>query len=172
MQFLAELAGVGLNQVFAVGRPVRTPSQLLPNRFGPEDLLPGFSSSLLDQGRHFGLQLQPVEGTGGAAAGPPPNDAAALAALREAVRSYAPYSSCPSGVAIRTRKGGVHAGGYLECAAYNPSLPPLQAALVAGMAEAAMQWEEIEEVTLVELEQVLTGASMGPAIWRGGGRGG
>ena len=35
-QFFAELPGNGLQKVFATRKPVRSPQQLLPNRFGPE----------------------------------------------------------------------------------------------------------------------------------------
>jgi cytidine deaminase len=36
-------------------------------------------------------------------------------------------------VAFITSSGQVPAGGYIESAAHNPGLPPLQAAVVAGI---------------------------------------
>ena len=51
---------------------------------------------------------------------------AAGEALKQAKLSYAPYSGCPAGLAIVTEDGHVYGGAYLESAAYNPSLPPLQ----------------------------------------------
>ena len=52
---------------------------------------------------------------------------------RQLNTSYAPYTRAYAGVALRLRDGAspVVAGRYAECAAYNPSLPALQAALVA-----------------------------------------
>ncbi|XP_010438283.1 PREDICTED: cytidine deaminase 1-like [Camelina sativa] len=47
--------------------------------------------------------------------------------------SYAPYSKCPSGVALVDRQGSVYRGWYMESVAYNPSLGPVQAALVDYM---------------------------------------
>ena len=46
------------------------------------------------------------------------------------LQSYAPYSKCPAGAAIITAEGGVYSGPYIESAAYNPSLPPLQTAII------------------------------------------
>ena len=60
---------------------------------------------------------------------------------------------CPSGIALRTRRGAIFAGGYLESAAYNPSLPPLQAALIAAVTGGGVAWGDIAEVVLVELEE-------------------
>ena len=38
---------------------------------------------------------------------------------------------------------GAGSGGYLESAAYNPSLPPLQAALVAAVVGGLHDWKEV-----------------------------
>lgn len=46
------------------------------------------------------------------------------------VQCYAPYTRCYSGAALITRAGAVAAGGYVENAAYNPSLSPFHAAVV------------------------------------------
>lgn len=54
---------------------------------------------------------------------------AATAALRAACSSYSPYTKCPSGVALLT-DSGVYSGGIIENAAHNPTLQPLQAALI------------------------------------------
>ncbi|RID79606.1 hypothetical protein BRARA_A02331 [Brassica rapa] len=53
-----------------------------------------------------------------------------VTALSAANRSYAPYSRCPTGVALVDCEGRVYRGWYMESAAYNPSLGPVQAALV------------------------------------------
>jgi cytidine deaminase len=73
----------------------------------------------------------------------------AQAARYAAANAYAPYSHSPSGVAIRSRRGNVYRGSYIENAAFNPSLPPLQVALVA-MAIANEDFSEIAEVVLAE----------------------
>jgi hypothetical protein len=49
------------------------------------------------------------------------------------LQSYSPYTHCPSGVALVTSSGQVAAGGYIESAAHNPGLPPLQTAVVGGI---------------------------------------
>ncbi|KAG6557823.1 hypothetical protein Mapa_000590 [Marchantia paleacea] len=73
-------------------------------------------------------------------------------ALEAANHSYAPYTNCPSGLSIMTRKGNLYKGSYFESAAYNPSLPPLQAAVVAFVAEGGGHFDEILHVALVEKE--------------------
>lgn len=55
-------------------------------------------------------------------------------AIEAALTSYAPYTHALSGVAIETKDGHIYQGSYLENAAFNPSLPPLQAALIALVA--------------------------------------
>ncbi|ERN16451.1 cytidine deaminase 1 isoform X1 [Amborella trichopoda] len=72
------------------------------------------------------------------------------AALKAANGAHAPYSRCPSGVALMTADGGVYAGGYIESAAYNPSLGPLQAALVAFVAAGRGGYGELVRAALVE----------------------
>lgn len=52
------------------------------------------------------------------------------AARSAAYRSYTPYSGRKAGVSVKTADGRVFAGSSLENAAFNPSLPPFQAALV------------------------------------------
>lgn len=54
------------------------------------------------------------------------------AALREANLAYAPYSRSPAGLALCTSSGRVFSGRCVESAAYNPTMSPLHAALVAG----------------------------------------
>ena len=71
------------------------------------------------------------------------------AARYAAAKSYAPYTHSPSGVAIRSRRGRVYHGAYIENAAFNPSMAPLQVALVA-MALADEQFSDIAEVVLAE----------------------
>ena len=72
-----------------------------------------------------------------------------LEALKAASQAYAPYSKSSSGVAILTSYGAMFGGSYIENAAFNPSLPPLPAAL-AGYFAAGKTAGEITRVVLVE----------------------
>jgi len=75
-----------------------------------------------------------------------------VAALKAANSSHAPYSKCPSGVALMTTKGKICTGFYIESAAFNPSLSPLQAAIVAFLCQEGGNYEDIVHVALVEKE--------------------
>ncbi len=116
-QFLGELAAAERLAISVPGRePVRL-ADLLPLAFGPRDL--GVEASLLAPQRsalHAAID---------------PDDVLAGAAFAAAEASYAPYAGGHAGVALRTREGLVVAGRSAECAAYNPTLPALQCALVA-----------------------------------------
>jgi cytidine deaminase len=79
------------------------------------------------------------------------SDALTAAALDAACRSYAPYSKSPAGVAIRMIDGRIFQGCYIENVAFNPSLSPLQTALVQLIA-AGQAYSEISAVTLVEVQ--------------------
>ena len=108
--------------------------QLLPMRFKPADLLPDPATPLLLQPQDNRVQLTATaRKLLKARAGDAAFERAAAEALAAAVGSYSPYSRCPSGLAIVTQAGGVYSGGYVESAAYNPSLPPLQTAIVAAV---------------------------------------
>lgn len=41
-----------------------------------------------------------------------------------------PYSQSPSGVALECKDGRIFSGSYGENAAFNPTIPPLQGALI------------------------------------------
>lgn len=111
-QFMNELnSGTGL-AIHLPGRQPDTLGHYLPDAFGPRDL--EITTLLLDEVDH-GLRGE--------------GDALAQAAIAAANRSHAPYSDSPSGVALEMKDGTRVTGSYAENAAYNPSLPPLQAAL-------------------------------------------
>ncbi|MFO7562181.1 MAG: cytidine deaminase [Enhygromyxa sp.] len=116
-------------------------AELLPWAFGPADL--GRTPQLLRAGPH-GLAL--VEAPRGPLA--PPLVALALAA---ADRSSAPYSGALAGVAVETADGQRFAGAVAESVAFNPTLAPMQAALIAAH-HGGGRLEEIERAVLVELE--------------------
>ncbi|KFK40334.1 hypothetical protein AALP_AA3G360600 [Arabis alpina] len=72
-------------------------------------------------------------------------------ALAAANRSYSPYSLCPSGVSLMDCDGKVYRGWYMESAAYNPSLGPVQAAIVDYVANGGGGgYERIVGAVLVE----------------------
>lgn len=72
------------------------------------------------------------------------------AALEAANRSHAPYSNSPSGVALVDDEGKIYKGSYMESAAYNPSLGPVQAAIVAYIVGGGEGYERIVGGVLVE----------------------
>ncbi len=104
----------------------------LPHAFGPRDL--GITTLLMDSShRGFNTSTDPLE----------------QAAIEAASRSHAPYSNACSGVALQTIDGTIFSGRYAENAAFNPSLPPLQAALIAlNMAGYALA--DIHQAVLAE----------------------
>lgn len=80
---------------------------------------------------------------------PPEDKVLVNAALVAANRSYAPYSKDPSGIAIRTVDGKIYTGMYAENAAFNPTLNPIQGALIAMVLD-GKQYADIRGVSLVE----------------------
>ncbi len=132
-QFMNELnSGTDL-RISLPGRNVSTLGDYLPDAFGPRDL--NITTLLLDKVDHGYL----AEG-----------DALAQAAIAAANESHAPYSGSHSGIALRTSGGAIVTGRYAENAAYNPSLPPLQAALIL----LNMQGEACENIEAAALAEV------------------
>lgn len=114
-QFMKEVSPDSAIEILVEGKPPAKLSSLLPMAFGPNDL--GFKHGAF-----------PIEDKNLVITNSP--DDVTRAALDAARHSYAPYSSSPSGVAIATKSGRIHKGSYIENAAFNPSLSPLQVALV------------------------------------------
>ncbi len=136
-QFINEASPDGKIMILTPGNPPTELAALLPAAFGPADL-----------GRKHGAF--PINETNLTLASPAsvPVVSAALDAARKA---YAPYSTSPSGVAIRSSKGRIYRGSYIENVAFNPSLSPLQIAL-AQMIAAGEQYSMISQATLVEVQ--------------------
>lgn len=134
-QFLNELPSAGEIVVLIGEAPAQTLGELLPHPFGPADL--GCDTPLLTRFDH-GLQTTS-------------QDSCVRDAVSAANRSYAPYTASYSGVAI-SHSGTNFCGSYIESAAYNPSLPPMQAALVALRAGGVVDFSGIDKVVLVECE--------------------
>ena len=113
-QFMNELnSGTELN-IHLPDRDVATLGDYLPYSFGPKDL--DITTLLMDKVNH-GYQIAE-------------QDALSQQALDACNQSHAPYSQSHSGVALETETGKIFAGRYAENAAFNPSLPPLQGALI------------------------------------------
>lgn len=139
-QFLNELANSAELEVVIQGSAPARLGPLLPASFGPDNL--GVHERLFENGP---VDLEPLQ---------PMNDELASAAVDAARRSYAPYTKAHSGIAIRSAKGAVYPGSYLENVAFNPSLSPLQSALV-GLIMARESFADIVAVVLAELESAL-----------------
>lgn len=126
-------------------------SHFLPYRFGPHDLLPQHAPLFLEP-RTNGLKLLPLTQKlpNGVCNGDAVHEKLKTAALEAANKSHAPYSDSPSGVAIVDCNGKVYKGSYVESAAFNPSLGPLQAAVVAFIVGGGGEYDEIVGAVLVE----------------------
>jgi cytidine deaminase len=136
-QFLNELPTASTFQVVIADKPSTTLAALLPNSFGPADL-----------GVKGGLGSQPETLLTSVSGNESPVEQAALHA---ASRSYSPYTGSFSGVALRLSDGAILAGSYMENAAYNPSLPPVIAAIDRLRFKGA-SYADISEAALAELE--------------------
>jgi cytidine deaminase len=134
-QFINELSLSGDIDVLVANQPPTRLSLLLPSPFGPKDL--NAKRAALPPMRVARFKLQETAS---------PLSTAALEAARS---SYAPYSQSLSGVAIETGIKTIFKGSYIENAAFNPSLSPLQVALVA-MAAQNHDFSDIRNVVLVE----------------------
>ena len=127
-------------------------AELLPQRFAPRDLLGDAHPPLLLDRQNLALAYsEDASAMLKERAADSSFGDAAEAALSEAKESYAPYTRCPCGVAITT-DAGMHCGAYLESAAYNPGMLPLQVALVSGIVKGLVGYSDIREVVVAELE--------------------
>lgn len=134
-QFMNELNGAEDLVIQLPKSDAKSLHAYLPEAFGPADL--GIEARLLaDQTQ--GLTADDID------------DPLLKQALEAANISHAPYSGNYSGVAIETSDGRVFKGMYAENAAFNPSLPPLQVALIAANM-AGYSWDKIASVALAEV---------------------
>eukprot|EP00729_Bicosta_minor_P014423 gene14423-5557_t len=127
--------------------------KLLPSPFGPADLgvtsfvLPASAATLGSVGKVERSVLGGGEGTSTVEYGG--REQLQPAAEQAAAGSYAPYSGSAAGVALLFPDGVVFGGAYLESAAFNPSMPPMQAALIAALAE-GRDPADIQQACLVQ----------------------
>ncbi|KAL1326355.1 hypothetical protein HN51_036428 [Arachis hypogaea] len=169
-QFLQELRDSENIQILIISdnNDQFTPlSDFLPHRFGPLDLFPEGSPFLLEP-RNNGLKLtartrmnrddedENLRSNNGVVCNGHgtvvDDEKLKIAALEAANASHAPYSGSPSGVALVDCGGKVYKGSYMESAAFNPSLGPVQAAVVAFVAGGGGGYDEIVGAVLVEKE--------------------
>ncbi len=131
-QFLNEIGQREGLVILTPNSPPQTLAELLPQSFGPIDL--GITGDLMSAAQPAATEYA----------------SSLLDKACEAARiSYAPYTHSKSGVAIEMRNGKIYTGSYLENAAYNPTLSPFQAALVA-LVVAGENYGDIQQVILVE----------------------
>ena len=148
-QFLYEFENNAEMMVITPGRGNRAYrktllSDLLPEAFGPLDL--GNSSGLMSpaqQDRKLRLNAAAKDGT-------------IDEALSAAEKSYAPYTQNFAGCALETQTGEIFSGRYVESAAYNPSLPPLQSAILCMNMATLEEQRSIQRVVLVERSTVVS----------------
>ena len=166
-QFMNELRDApGLR---CVTRKWRSPlAELLPHAFGPMDLLDDGETLLLEKSSVDASGMNPQFATLAYVHGeksPPSDDlmpltrllerhgddwnALAPLALEAMRKAYAPYSSSRAGIAIKASCGGTFVGWSMECAAYNPSMSPLQV-VFARMVAHGKDLSSIERCLLLE----------------------
>ncbi|MHC6527129.1 cytidine deaminase [Vibrio proteolyticus] len=135
-QFMNELSSADKLVVQLPERDEMTLQQYLPDSFGPSDL--GIESALMSKVDH-GKTTQDSD----------PLVRSALSALNA---SHAPYTHNLSGVALQLNDGKVFKGAYAENAAFNPSLPPLQVALIQILLD-GREFGDIVSAALVEMAE-------------------
>lgn len=136
-QFMTEIENGGAIKILYqkdFGETVSTTlSALLPDAFGPQNL--GIKGGLL--GATFPFEQYHEKPL-------------VKKAMEASIASYSPYNkSRKAGLALKTSNNKIYVGSYLENAAFNPSLSPLQTALVALVTD-LVPYEKIKEVVLVE----------------------
>ncbi|MDF6015030.1 cytidine deaminase [Vibrio harveyi] len=135
-QFMNELTTAKELKIQLPEREEKSLHDYLPEAFGPADL--GIQSGLMAEVKHeFACD---------------DNDTLIQKAVTAMNISHAPYTNNLSGIALEMNSGRVFQGAYAENAAFNPSLPPLQVALIQILM-AGEQFEDIKAVALVENSQ-------------------
>lgn len=113
-QFINELESASQIQILVNDKPAESFSTLLPQPFGPEEL--DINERLMMAVNNSLITTH--------------NDSLVRQAFQAANNSYSPYTNSPSGISLQTSTN-IYRGSYAENCAYNPSLSPLQAALIA-----------------------------------------
>ncbi|MCK6265833.1 cytidine deaminase [Vibrio sp. ZSDE26] len=133
-QFMNELTTAKELVVQLPQRDQKSLQQYLPESFGPSDL--GITTGLMTKLDHKHTCDESEE--------------LISIALKRLNSSHAPYTNNLSGVAIRLTNGKIYSGSYAENAAFNPSLPPLQVAMIQLLMDGG-SLEDIESASLIEM---------------------
>jgi cytidine deaminase len=112
-------------------------TSLIPDAFGPADLK--VTAALMSPQSH-GMTVSSGAG-----------DPVVQAALNAANASYAPYTFDYSGIALKTKDGSIFTGSVAEDAAFNPSMSPLEAAVVNLIISGGKSYQDIVDAVLVEM---------------------
>jgi cytidine deaminase len=151
-QFLYELSTAATLKILLPKRPAAPLTSFLPDPFGPGDL--GVTAALMTPQSHglklVGDRLEPIASAARLEAVAP----VVQAALAAANASYAPYSLSYAGVALQVGAAGkarIYTGSVAENAAYNPSLSPLEAAVVNLIVNGGQSYGDITDAVLVEV---------------------
>ncbi len=142
-QFLNELEGSSDLEIItpsegAHGFSRMRLSELLPKAFGPRDLNQR-TGLMASTETNENLFLRMVT-----------NDRLVLEALSSASQSYSPYTHNRSGCAIQASDGQTYSGRYVENAAFNPSMSPLQVAVSCMNMRHLGEKQTITRAVLVE----------------------
>ncbi|WP_394247071.1 cytidine deaminase [Vibrio profundi] len=135
-QFMNELTTAKELKIQLPERDEKPLQEYLPESFGPADL--GIKTGLMTKLDH---QYRSED-----------SNPLVLKALSGLNVSHAPYTKNLSGVALELASGECFVGSYAENAAFNPSLPPLQVALIQ-LRLAGHDFNEIENAALVEMSE-------------------
>jgi cytidine deaminase len=133
-QFLYELTTASTLQILLPDTAPALLTTLLPDAFGPKDL--GINAALMSP-QSNGMTLSS-------------SDPLVQAALQGANASYAPYTFDYAGVALKTKDERIFTGSIAENAAYNPSMSPLEAAVVSLVINGGKSYADIADAVLVE----------------------
>ncbi|WP_087017725.1 cytidine deaminase [Thaumasiovibrio subtropicus] len=134
-QFMNELSNAETLVVQLPDHKPQTLHQFLPDSFGPKDL--DQPEGLMDAST---LKVNYNSGS-----------ALIRQAVESAAKSYAPYTHSHSGVALKVTSGDIFHGMYAENAAFNPSLPAIQVALIQ-LNMAGEKITNIQEACLAEVK--------------------
>ena len=136
-QFLYELTTASTLLILLPKTPPALLTSLIPDAFGPGDL--NVTAALMSPQSH-GLTLSSAA-----------DDPVVQAALKAANASYAPYTFDYAGLAFKTKDGGIYTGSVAEDAAFNPSMSPLEAAVVSLVISGGKSYADIVDAVLVEM---------------------
>ncbi|GAJ76026.1 LOW QUALITY PROTEIN: cytidine deaminase [Vibrio sp. JCM 18905] len=132
-QFMNELSTANELKIQLPEREEKSLHEYLPEAFGPNDL--GIESGLMAEVKHQSSCDD--------------EDTLIQSAVEAMNMSHSPYTNNLSGLALEMASGRVFQGAYAENAAFNPSLPPLQVALIQVLL-AGETFDNIKAAALVE----------------------